>query len=138
MKFSVIELSTAPVCPSDWVVQEHSIGNELPECGPPCTIFTEQQKYVAAVVIGIFAASTLVSSLFTIITSILDSSRFPYPERAIVHLAVCYAALAVCYLIGVTLNILLVNPYQSFINLLGKTNKQFLYVFFTGNMGHRN
>ncbi|ODM92101.1 Frizzled-1 [Orchesella cincta] len=96
----VIELSTELACPSDWIAPEHSIGNQLNDCGPPCSIFTDQQKYVAAVVIGIFAASTLVSSLFTIITAILDSSRFSYPERAIVHLAVCYAALAICYLIG--------------------------------------
>lgn len=100
--FAVVELSNDLVCPSDWTVPDHAIANTLKDCGPPCNVFTEHQKYVAAIVIGVFAASTLVSSLFTIVTAVLDASRFHYPERAIVHLAVCYAALAICYLIGVS------------------------------------
>jgi len=90
------------VCPADWKIPEHTIGDKLQDCGPPCNLFSSAQKKGAAIVVGVVAASTLISSLFTIITAALDSNRFHYPERAIVHLAVCYAALAICYIIGVT------------------------------------
>jgi hypothetical protein len=89
------------LCPSDWKIAEHSIGLTVQDCGPPCNLFSSSQKKGAAIVVGIVATSTLISSLFTIITAVLDSNRFHYPERAIVHLAVCYAGLAVCYIIGV-------------------------------------
>ncbi|OXA60000.1 frizzled-1 [Folsomia candida] len=90
-------------CPSDWSDPEHSIssvGHELQECGPPCSIFTPHQKQVASYVVGVVASVTLISSLFTVFTAILDPTRFHYPDRAIVHIAVCYVGLGVCYIIG--------------------------------------
>jgi hypothetical protein len=57
---------------------------------------------MAAIVVSVIAACTLISSMFTIITALLDPARFQYPERAIVHLAVCYALLAIGYLVGVS------------------------------------
>ena len=89
-------------CPGHWHIPDHSIAEKLEDCGPPCSVFSSQQKRVAAVVVGIVGGLTLLSSLFTIITAVLDPKRFQYPERTIVHLAVCYAALAVCYIIAVS------------------------------------
>lgn len=88
-------------CPVDWGMTEHSIGDELHDCGIPCSTFSTQEKKMAAIVVGIVGVITLLSSMFTITTAIMDPSRFQYPERAIVHIALCYALLAIGYLVGV-------------------------------------
>jgi len=87
-------------CPVDWHVPEHSIADELHDCGIPCNLFSDKEKQIASIVVIIVAALTLISSMFTINTALLDPTRFQYPERAIVHLAVCYALLAVGYIVG--------------------------------------
>jgi len=96
-------------CPADWEIAEHSIAEELQDCGIPCQTFSLPEKKMAATVVGIIGFLTLISSMFTIITDMLDPSRFQYPERAIVYIAICYALLAVGYLVGVSENPIRVN-----------------------------
>merc|ERR1719510_491433 len=40
------------------------------------------------------------SCAFTILSYLVDCSRFPYPERPIIYLSACYAAIAVGYVVG--------------------------------------
>ena len=102
-------------CPVDWARLEHSIGDELTDCGVPCNIFLENERKMAAIVVSVVGVSTLISSMFTIITAMLDPSRFQYPERAIVHLAVCYALLAIGYIVGVSYQVL--SLFINYLNL---------------------
>lgn len=88
-------------CPADWHKPEHSIGSELQDCGLPCSYFSSYEKWVASIIVGVIAGITLLSSLLTIVTACVDPSRFQYPERAIVHIAICYAALALGYIVSV-------------------------------------
>lgn len=94
-------MSKEPQCPPDFVRFGHKIAGQLADCGLKCMVFQKKEKEMAATVVVIFGALTLVSSLFTLITAALDLSRFQYPERAIVHLSICYASLAIGYIAGV-------------------------------------
>ena len=50
--------------------------------------------------VGIWAVVCLASTVFTLATFLVDSGRFPYPEKPIVYLAMCYLVVALVYLIG--------------------------------------
>jgi len=82
-----------------------SIGRKphvVEDCGAPCyrLFFSpETRDYVRGWVVG-WAAVCLVSSLFTLATFFLDTERFPYPEKPIVYLSMCYLVVAIVYLVG--------------------------------------
>ncbi|XP_017472926.1 PREDICTED: frizzled [Rhagoletis zephyria] len=77
-------------------------GKELRDCGAPChaMFFPEKERTVLRYWVGSWAAVCVASCLFTVLTFLIDSSRFRYPERAIVFLAVCYLVVGCAYVAG--------------------------------------
>ncbi|XP_059226208.1 frizzled isoform X1 [Stomoxys calcitrans] len=77
-------------------------GKEKRDCGAPChaMFFQEEERTVLRYWVGSWAAVCVASCLFTVLTFLIDSSRFRYPERAIVFLAVCYLVVGCAYVAG--------------------------------------
>jgi len=103
-----------PVCPSRLVVPAelgyrlYVDGETLHDCGLPCSgegggvdaFLDARQRAVARVLVGVAAAVCVASSLFTVLTFVIDPSRFRYPERSIVFLSACYLAVGLAYVVG--------------------------------------
>jgi len=73
------------------------------DCGAPCSeklFFGLNNVYQMRLWVGIWAVVCLASTVFTLATFLVDSGRFPYPEKPIVYLAMCYLVVALVYLIG--------------------------------------
>ena len=79
------------------------VGNiTIPECGAPCpNMFWKHDKTdFARKWIGIWAFICLGSTLFTVLTFLIDMTRFRYPERPIIFLSGCYFMVALAYVVG--------------------------------------
>lgn len=98
------------VCPLQFEVPksldlEYSlkVGDKVvPNCGAPCKgmFFTQNEKTFARLWIGTWATLCTISCLFTVLTFLIDTDRFRYPERPIIFLSVCYLMVAAAYVIG--------------------------------------
>ncbi|XP_031640715.1 frizzled [Contarinia nasturtii] len=77
-------------------------GSETKNCGAPChaLFFKENERTILRYWVGSWAAVCCASCLFTVLTFLIDSSRFRYPERAIVFLAICYLVVGCAYVAG--------------------------------------
>ncbi|CRL00025.1 CLUMA_CG013313, isoform A, partial [Clunio marinus] len=77
-------------------------GKVVKDCGAPCNslFFDENERTTLRYWISSWAALCVASCLFTILTFIIDSSRFRYPERPIVFLAICYLIVGMAYVSG--------------------------------------
>jgi len=81
-------------------------GQILHDCGLPCSavddnaFLDKQERSIARYLIGVAAIACVVSSLFTVLTFIIDRTRFRYPERSIVFLSACYLAVGLAYVVG--------------------------------------
>lgn len=95
-------------------------GKPIKDCGAPCNslFFDESDRTKLRYWISSWAAISVASCLFTvnsemfvqnfrltysfqqILTFIIDSSRFRYPERPIVFLAICYLLVGCAYVSG--------------------------------------
>ena len=62
-------------------------------------LFSMKEKEAAQIWMGVFSALCFCSSLFTVLTFLIDSSRFKYPERPVVFLAMCYTVYSISYFI---------------------------------------
>jgi len=71
-------------------------------CAMPCnqSLFKNDQVHFVRHYVGVLSILCLLSTLFTIITYSIDLSRFRYPERPILFLAICYFILACAYVGG--------------------------------------
>ena len=77
----------------------------IPDCGMPCNVsddayFREDHRQFARYMIGITAIVCLTSSLFTVATFLVDTSRFRYPQRPIIFISGCYCIVAIAYIVG--------------------------------------
>lgn len=96
------------VCPVQFRVPkfyEYSlkVGNKVvKDCGAPCNsmFFTDNQRKISKIWVGIWAIICAFSCLFTVLTFLIDTDRFRYPERPIIFLSVCYLMVALTYVIG--------------------------------------
>lgn len=96
------------VCPAQFKVPKNleyslKVGNKvIKDCGAPCKsmFFSEQERKFSKYWIGIWAIICAFSCLFTVMTFLIDTDRFRYPERPIIFLSVCYLMVAVTYVIG--------------------------------------
>lgn len=96
------------ICPAQFMVPrsfEYSlkVGNKIEkDCGAPCnsTFFSETQLRYSRRWIGCMAMVCTFSCLFTVLTFLIDTERFRYPERPVIFLSVCYLMVAVTYVIG--------------------------------------
>ena len=79
------------------------VGNEVEKnCGAPCDnlFFDKNKRNFARYWIGIWSCVCLASTLFTVLTFLIDMSRFRYPERPIIFLSGCYFMVALAYVVG--------------------------------------
>lgn len=72
------------------------------DCGAPCNgmFFSDGEKNFSRLWIGIWAVLCALSCLFTVLTFLIDTDRFRYPERPIIFLSVCYLMVAAAYIMG--------------------------------------
>ncbi|XP_078091551.1 frizzled-1-like [Mustelus asterias] len=78
------------------------------DCGAPCEpgrghglmYFGPEELRFARVWIGIWSVLCCASTLFTVLTYLVDMPRFSYPERPIIFLSGCYTMVAVAYIAG--------------------------------------
>ncbi|XP_076593806.1 frizzled-1 [Chaetodon auriga] len=77
-------------------------------CGAPCEpkrshgmmYFSEEELKFARIWIGIWSVLCCASTLFTVLTYLVDMKRFSYPERPIVFLSGCYTMVSIAYIAG--------------------------------------
>ncbi|XP_035535790.1 frizzled-7-like [Morone saxatilis] len=75
------------------------------DCGAPCEVskpnglmyFREEELKFGRLWVGIWSVLCGVSTLFTVLTYLVDMRRFRYPERPIIFLSGCYFMVAVAY-----------------------------------------
>ena len=75
------------------------------DCGAPCynMFFNHDKRVFARWWIGIWSCICLASTLFTVLTFLIDMQRFRYPERPIIFLSGCYFMVALAYVVGFAL-----------------------------------
>ncbi|PAA48068.1 hypothetical protein BOX15_Mlig017513g1 [Macrostomum lignano] len=75
----------------------------LPNCAMPCEglFFSEKDRdrQFASVWIGMWSILCAVSSTVTVLTFLINSKRFNYPERPIVMLSACYVMVSAGYIV---------------------------------------
>ncbi|XP_071101266.1 frizzled-2-like [Haliotis cracherodii] len=83
------------------------VGTQPPErdCGAPChdMFFKSDNREFARWWIGVWSCICLTSTLFTVLTFLIDMQRFRYPERPIIFLSGCYFMVALAYVVGFAL-----------------------------------
>ncbi|XP_029444698.1 frizzled-1 [Rhinatrema bivittatum] len=87
-------------------VNYHFLGEK--DCGAPCQpglphglmYFAPEELRFARIWIGIWSVLCCASTLFTVLTYLVDMKRFSYPERPIIFLSGCYTMVAVAYIAG--------------------------------------
>ncbi|XP_060639135.2 frizzled-7 [Anolis sagrei] len=79
------------------------------DCGAPCDpdlpngglmYFKQAEVRFARLLVGIWSVLCCASTLFTVLTYLVDMRRFSYPERPIIFLSGCYFMVAVAYVAG--------------------------------------
>ncbi|KAG7232500.1 hypothetical protein INR49_008794 [Caranx melampygus] len=78
------------------------------DCGAPCEasdpdglmFFHEEEVKRGRLWVGVTAVSCCVSSLFTVLTYLVDRRQLQYPERPIVFLSSCSFMVALVYVVG--------------------------------------
>ncbi|XP_062561457.1 frizzled-like [Armigeres subalbatus] len=110
-------------------------GKVTKDCGAPChsMFFSENERTVLKYWVGSWAAVCVASCLFTVLTFMIDSSRFRYPERPIVFLAICYLIVGCAYVAGLGAGdtVACREPFQPHIKL-GR-----MHMLSTITQGHR-
>lgn len=89
-------------CPDRFVAISKNDGNLNETCVPKCNIdvyFKKEDKTFAEIWMIVWAAFCCVSTLMTVLTYIIDTSRFKYPERPIICLSVCYCIYSTAFII---------------------------------------
>ncbi|XP_028716219.1 frizzled-7 [Peromyscus maniculatus bairdii] len=78
------------------------------DCGAPCEpgranglmYFKEEERRFARLWVGVWSVLCCASTLFTVLTYLVDMRRFSYPERPIIFLSGCYFMVAVAHVAG--------------------------------------
>ncbi|GAA6100817.1 frizzled-7b [Tachysurus ichikawai] len=78
------------------------------DCGAPCEhsqphglmYFNEEEVKFGRLWVGVWSILCCLSTLFTVLTYLVDMRRFRYPERPIIFLSGCYFMVAVAYVTG--------------------------------------
>lgn len=97
------------VCPAHWKMdpkQKYQLrladNDILDDCGLPCDdfLFGSKVDTFTRYWIGIWAILCFISTLFTVLTFLIDMRRFKYPERPIIFISGCYLIVSLCYVVG--------------------------------------
>jgi len=80
-------------------------GKDIKNCGAPCDgiLFNRDERKIIRMWTGMWAILCVISTSFTVLTFLIDTKRFQYPERPIIFLSLCYFFVAVIYIIGFAL-----------------------------------
>lgn len=84
----------------------HFLGKK--DCAAPCEAskpdgvmyFSEEELMFGRLWVGIWSLLCCASTLFTVLTYLVDIRRFQYPEKPIIFLSACYFMVALVYTIG--------------------------------------
>ncbi|KAF7214163.1 frizzled-7-like [Nothobranchius furzeri] len=87
----------------------HFLG--VKDCGAPCEssrpgglmFFSKEEIKFSRFWVGIWSVLCCVSSLFTVLTYLLDSRRFCYPERPVIFMSGCYFMVGLVHSTGALL-----------------------------------
>ena len=91
-------------------------GHVVENCGAPCTklFFGEVSIHQMRIWVCIWAFISIGSTLITISTFLIDTGRFPYPEKPIVYLSMCYSIVSIMFMIGTSRgNEIACNSFES-------------------------
>ena len=109
-------------CPPEFEVPAHLDykirykGEIVRECGMPCgdSFFSKEKRDFAWLWIGVWSCLCVASTLFTVLTFLVDMQRFRYPERPIIFLSGCYCIVAIAYIVGFILrdDVACTGPYE--------------------------
>lgn len=93
------------VCPKNFEVNSYTLhlnGKIHHNCAMPCenVLLNRSNTQLVRMVVGIIAFISLISTIFTCITYLVDTKRFNYPARPIIIIAFCQFMVALCYMIG--------------------------------------
>lgn len=71
-------------------------------CGMPCDnhIYDKSEVQFARTWVLIWSSLCFASTLFTILTFVIEPSRFHYPQKPIIFLSGCYMIVSLAYMIG--------------------------------------
>lgn len=76
--------------------------NRTDRCALQCgqhDAFSAEDKYFADIWIAIWAGVCFVSTLFTVLTFIIETQRFRYPERPIIFLSMCFNIFSIAFIV---------------------------------------
>ncbi|XP_030633374.1 frizzled-4 [Chanos chanos] len=82
-----------------WVKRSHSCALQ---CGYDAGLYRRQAKVFTDVWMSVWAVLCFISTAFTVLTFLVDSSRFSYPERPIIFLSMCYNIYSVAFVVRLT------------------------------------
>nr|XP_039262264.1 frizzled-4-like [Styela clava] len=69
------------------------------KCGYNQGVFSPDDKDFADVWMSVWAGLCFLNTIFTVLTFMIDSRRFRYPERPIIFLSICYSFYSIAYII---------------------------------------
>ncbi|KRX56844.1 Frizzled-1 [Trichinella sp. T9] len=74
----------------------------LRQCVLPCEhmFFSKQELEIVRIWIGVWSVMCAASTLFTVLTFLVNMRRFRYPERPIICLSGCYFIISIVYIVG--------------------------------------
>lgn len=99
------------MCPPPYRVEDSwdyklHLGHDIIKgCGMPCddkedAFFETSKREFAWYLVGVASCACVVSTLFTVLTFLVDMQRFRYPERPVIFLSGCYCVVAIAYIVG--------------------------------------
>nr|QVK45714.1 G protein-coupled receptor [Proales similis] len=82
-----------------------SVNDELvPSCGMPCdrSLFSPDEVVFGRSWVLTWSSLCFASTFFTMLTFLIETNRFKYPERPIIYLSACYLVVSLAFIIGST------------------------------------
>ncbi|KAI1718693.1 frizzled/Smoothened family membrane region domain-containing protein [Ditylenchus destructor] len=102
---TVIGREIVPSCPTDLINLDPTDANG--NCAFRCdkaTMFPRDKKEQAKLWISMWAIINIVVTLFTVLSFLIDSQRFRFPERSIFYISLCYLCYSLPYLTRLVLS----------------------------------
>lgn len=81
---------------------EYIFINRTERCAMRCgsnDAFTAEDKHFTDIWMAIWTGLCFISTLFTVLTFLIDSQRFRYPERPIIFLSMCFNIYSIAYVV---------------------------------------
>ncbi|MBV98981.1 Frizzled-4, partial [Eschrichtius robustus] len=72
------------------------------KCGYDAGLYSRSAKEFTDIWMAVWASLCFISTAFTVLTFLIDSARFSYPERPIIFLSMCYNIYSIAYIVRLT------------------------------------